>query len=319
MKIPVKAGAMILCLCAAAGILFAVHNRQPEPESVQTVKPVYGFVDMETVVKAHPRYSEYFQLETEYNHMLDSYKSEQQHFISIATNQEKINRAIQSEAVAQADKDEYMSRVKVKEDELNRNLQNLYKKISDSHKTQQVSTGTLTGLSQVDSNELANLQLRLTVLDLSSKEKAETMQRIGQLLNSRYESGDKESMQGWSKEEIEQMTSAKAKAMTELDTYAKSVAEEIKNRKTPSKVNTQAGVTGLPDADKWNAAWEKKIKAKQAQMAALKSDMMNDIRKDAAKVAQKKGLKMIFTRCVVNVSGEDVTGDLVNTLISDSY
>ena len=49
--------------------------------------------------------------------MLDSYKSEQQHFISIATNQEKINRAIQSEAVAQADKDEYMSRVKVKEDE----------------------------------------------------------------------------------------------------------------------------------------------------------------------------------------------------------
>ncbi len=26
MKIPVKAGAMILCLCAAAGILFAVHN-----------------------------------------------------------------------------------------------------------------------------------------------------------------------------------------------------------------------------------------------------------------------------------------------------
>ena len=319
MKIPVKAGAMILCLCAAAGILFAVHNRQPEPESVQTAKPVYGFVDMETVVKAHPRYSEYFQLETEYNHMLDSYKSEQQHFISIATNQEKINRAIQSEAVAQADKDEYMSRVKVKEDELNRNLQNLYKKISDSHKTQQVSTGTLTGLSEADSNELANLQLRLTVLDLSSKEKAETMQRIGQLLNSRYASGDKESMQGWSKEEIEQMTSAKAKAMTELDTYAKSVAEEIKNRKTPSKVNTQAGVTGLPDADKWNAAWEKKIKAKQAQMAALKSDMMNDIRKDAAKVAQKKELKMIFTRCVANVSGEDVTGDLVNTLISDSY
>lgn len=319
MKIPVKAGAMILCLCAAAGILFAVHNRQPEPESVQTAKPVYGFVDMETVVKAHPRYSEYFQLETEYNHMLDSYKSEQQHFISIATNQEKINRAIQSEAVAQADKDEYMSRVKVKEDELNRNLQNLYKKISDSHKTQQVSTGTLTGLSEADSNELANLQLRLTVLDLSSKEKAETMQRIGQLLNSRYESGDKESMQGWSKEEIEQMTSAKAKAMTELDTYAKSVAEEIKNRKTPSKVNMQAGVTGLPDADKWNAAWEKKIKAKQAQMAALKSDMMNDIRKDAAKVAQKKGLKMIFTRWVANVSGEDVTGDLVNTLISDSY
>lgn len=319
MKIPVKAGAMILCLCAAAGILFAVHNRQPEPESVQTAKPVYGFVDMETVVKAHPRYSEYFQLETEYNHMLDSYKSEQQYFISIATNQEKINRAIQSEAVAQADKDEYMSRVKVKEDELNRNLQNLYKKISDSHKTQQVSTGTLTSLSEADSNELANLQLRLTVLDLSSKEKAETMQRIGQLLNSRYESGDKESMQGWSKEEIEQMTSAKAKAMTELDTYAKSVAEEIKNRKTPSKVNTQAGVTGLPDADKWNAAWEKKIKAKQAQMAALKSDMMNDIRKDAAKVAQKKRLKMIFTRCVANVSGEDVTGDLVNTLISDSY
>ena len=152
MKIPVKAGAMILCLCAAAGILFAVHNRQPEPESVQAAKPVYGFVDMETVVKAHPRYSEYFEVETEYNHVLDSYKSEQQHFISIATNQEKINRAIQSEAVAQADKDEYMSRVKVKEDELNRNLQNLYKKISDSHKTQTVSTGSRTGLSEADSD-----------------------------------------------------------------------------------------------------------------------------------------------------------------------
>ena len=99
------------------------------------------------------------------------------------------------------------------------------------------------------------------------------MQRIGQLLNSRYASGDKESMQGWSKEEIEQMTSAKAKAMTELEINTRRVwLRKSENRKTPSKVNTQAGVTGLPDADKWNAAWEKKIKAKQAPMAALKSD-----------------------------------------------
>ena len=37
--------------------------------------PVYGVADLETLVKSHPKYSEYFRLETEYSHLVEKYKT----------------------------------------------------------------------------------------------------------------------------------------------------------------------------------------------------------------------------------------------------
>ena len=37
--------------------------------------PVYGVADLETLVKSHPKYSEYFRLETEYSHLVEKYKN----------------------------------------------------------------------------------------------------------------------------------------------------------------------------------------------------------------------------------------------------
>lgn len=54
----------------------------------------YGVADLETLVKAHPKYSEYFKLETEYNQMLHQYQTERTKLIDVSSKQQKINAAL---------------------------------------------------------------------------------------------------------------------------------------------------------------------------------------------------------------------------------
>lgn len=44
--------------------------------------------------------------------------------------------------------------------------------------------------------------------------------------------------------------------------------------------------------------------------------MMEDIRREAGRVASEKHLTMIFTRYRANISAEDVTGDIAGKIIA---
>lgn len=82
MKSPIKIGIVLIVLCIAIGTMFSFY----EHKKIENVSSIYGVIDLETVVKAHPKYSEYFKLETEYDNLLNTYQAEQKHFISIASN-----------------------------------------------------------------------------------------------------------------------------------------------------------------------------------------------------------------------------------------
>lgn len=56
------------------------------------------------------------------------------------------------------------------------------------------------------------------------------------------------------------------------------------------------------------------MEAKQKEIAALKEKMMEDIRREAGRVASEKHLTMIFTQYRANISAEDVTGDIAGKL-----
>ena len=66
MKSPIKIGIVLIVLCIAIGTMFSFY----EHKKIENVSSIYGVIDLETVVKAHPKYSEYFKLEAEYDNLI---------------------------------------------------------------------------------------------------------------------------------------------------------------------------------------------------------------------------------------------------------
>lgn len=137
----------------------------PPPPSVH-----YGVADLETLVKAHPKYSEYFKLETEYNELLHQYQTERTKLIDVSSKQQKINAALADTARRTAAENELKTKVKAREDELNEGLKKLYDDIEKSHASK--GTMKLETLTPEERAEMANLQMKLTVLGVTGDEKS---------------------------------------------------------------------------------------------------------------------------------------------------
>lgn len=130
----------------------------------------YGVADLETLVKAHPKYSEYFKLETEYNQLLHQYQTERTKLIDVSSKQQKINAALADTARRTAAENELKTKVKAREDELNEGLKKLYDDIEKSHASK--GTMKLETLTPEERAEMANLQMKLTVLGVTGDEKS---------------------------------------------------------------------------------------------------------------------------------------------------
>ncbi len=164
------AALLVACSLAVSGCSDK-KTEEPVPPAVS-----YGVVDLETLVKAHPKYSTYFRLETEYNHLLDQYQNERNKLIHIASQQQHIKAALSDQSRRMAAENEWKTKVKAKEDELNDGLAKLYKTISEAHKKDR--TFTPDGLTDEERAEMANLQMKLTVLGVTGSEKEEVKQRL---------------------------------------------------------------------------------------------------------------------------------------------
>lgn len=282
-------------------------TEEPAPPAVS-----YGVVDLETLVKAHPKYSTYFRLETEYNHLLGQYQNERNKLIHIASQQQHIKAALSDQSRRMAAENEWKTKVKAKEDELNDGLAKLYKTISEAYKKDK--TFTPDGLTDEERAEMANLQMKLTVLGVTGSEKEDVKQRLHDLMDLRTERAKMDTI-GWTEDEVKTMKEAKEKASKELADFSEKTAKDIKQSLTEE---TSVDVS-LPEDHidpSWNEDWEQKIDAKQKEMAAVKKEIMEDIRKVAAREASDKHLSMIFSRYKANIHAEDVTGDMVNRIVN---
>lgn len=284
----------------------------PEPS------PVYGVADLETLVKAHPKYSEYFKLETEYKEMLAKYQQERLRLIQTSAEQKKVQSALEDQTRRMAAETEFKAKVKNKENELNQRLQERYKAINDKHNIHKGPV-VIDSLTPEERAEMANLQMKLTILGVSGEEKESIKNRLHELMEMRM-LRDSASMVGWTQEEMDEMKQEKEKAQKELEAFSAQTAEDIKSGfDEMDKKNLEASANAESDKDSaWNAMWQQRIDWKQKQMAAIKSQIMEDIREKAQIVASENGMTMIFVKYKANIKAKDVTGDLVSKIVNIS-
>lgn len=300
------AALLVACSLAVSGCSDK-KNEEPAPPAVS-----YGVVDLETLVKAHPKYSTYFRLETEYDHLLDQYQNERNKLIHIASQQQHIKAALSDQSRRMAAENEWKTKVKAKEDELNDGLAKLYKTISEAHKKDRIFTPD--GLTDEERAEMANLQMKLTVLGVTGSEKEDVKQRLHDLMDLRNER-EKIDTIGWTEDEVKTMKEAKEKASKELADFSEKTAKDIKQNLSQD-TNVDEPLSEDPIDPSWNEDWQQKIDAKQKEMAAVKKEIMEDIRKEAAREASDKHLSMIFSKYKANIHAEDVTGDMVNRIVN---
>ena len=300
------AALLVACSLAVSGCSDK-KAEEPAPPAVS-----YGVVDLETLVKAHPKYSTYFRLETEYNHLLDQYQNERNKLIHIASQQQHIKAALSDQSRRMAAENEWKTKVKAKEDELNDGLAKLYKTINEAHKKDR--TFTPDGLTDEERAEMANLQMKLTVLGVTGSEKEDVKQRLHDLMDLRNEREKMDTI-GWTEDEVKTMKEAKEKASKELADFSEKTAKDIK-QSLAEDTNVDEPLSEDPIDPSWNEDWQQKIDAKQKEMAAVKKEIMEDIRKEAAREASDKHLSMIFSKYKANIHAEDVTGDMVNRIVN---
>lgn len=294
-------------LLVGVGILIGGCGQKQE-----SVMPIYGVADFETLVKAHPKYSEYFKLETEYKNMTEEYTQERNQLIKVYSTKTQIDNVLENKVHVESAQKELESRIKSKEDELNEKLKKLYNDILSKHRDKIIINDNL----PEDSIRLANLQMKILVVGISEKEREQAKREIQDLLNKRF-SFD-EDMSDWTEFEKSQFLKAKEDASNELENFAKNSANEIKeklSKRQLKKINSND--SSYPELESWDKNWQKKLEIKQEQMAKIKSEIMKDIRKDAEKVALEKNLYMIFSDHTINVDAVDVTGDIVNKIIQE--
>ena len=300
------AALLVACSLAVSGCSDK-KTEEPAPPAVS-----YGVVDLETLVKAHPKYSTYFRLETEYDHLLGQYQNERNKLIHIASQQQHIKAALSDQSRRMAAENEWKTKVKAKEDELNDGLAKLYKTINEAHKKDR--TFTPDGLTDEERAEMANLQMKLTVLGVTGSEKEDVKQRLHDLMDLRTERRQMDTI-GWTEDEVKTMKEAKEKASKELADFSEKTAKDIKQNLSQD-TNVDEPLSEDPIDPSWNEDWQKKIDAKQKEMAAVKKEIMEDIRKEAAREASDKHLSMIFSKYKANIHAEDVTGDMVNRIVN---
>lgn len=278
-----------------------------KPAPAPVPKELYGVADMETLVKAHPAYSEYFRLETEYKGLVASYTAEQKRLMHLsALEREKTGAAgLLGDKAAEA---EYKTRVKLKEEEVNRGLEALYEEIRARHAGERAKT-RLTG-DEDKATRIANLQLRLKVVGITGEERSAAEAELGELLNDRKTYREEVS---FTEAEQRELSEKREAAKTELEDFAKKTAKEIRERQLSKEklfLSRQ-----LPDAGLWNREWEEKLRNKQNEMAGVKARILRDIREKAAVIGEEKQLAMIFSSYRTNIDAVDVTGEIVGELV----
>ena len=205
-------------------------------------------------MKAHPKYSTYFRLETEYNHLLGQYQNERNKLIHIASQQQHIKAALSDQSRRMAAENEWKTKVKAKEDELNDGLAKLYKTISEAHKKDK--TFTPDGLTDEERAEMANLQMKLTVLGVTGSEKEDVKQRLHDLMDLRTERAKMDTI-GWTEDEVKAMKEAKENASKELSDFSEKTAKDIKQNLSQD-TNVDEPLPEDPIDPSWNEDWQQR-------------------------------------------------------------
>lgn len=300
-----------LVVIVLIGLVAFWHARQKPLVPAAAPAPVYAYADLEHIMMSHPKYAEYHRLDLEYNALIAQYQFEQWNYSRKAAAEGKsLQLQAPTEAAGNAALDqELQAKMALKENELNRGLEQRYEQlVQEQKKTQPV-------ISKADNLKIVNLQLKLQNLQLSEDERKAAESELKALLNR---ADTNVQVTNRTTAEINAaMEPYRAKAKEELAAYGKEVKAELEQRKQESTASFQQQLDVLqdrPDPVVWNSAWKEKLDAKEKELKTVKEEIMADIRDKAAAVAQEQGYDMIFGDYTRDGTAPDVTDDIIAKL-----
>ena len=268
--------------------------------------PQYGVADMEKLVHAHPRYSDYFRLEQEYKNLYDAER--EQLIRRSAQAQETLREQLSSGAIEKGLNTEYRAKMTARETEWNQKLEALYREwIARAPQPADEA------LQQADL-EIVNLQLKLRALHLPAAEREAMEARLQELLAARAALTDTSAV--LPEEGQKELAALKAKAQADLARYSDEVTAELsaKRESAQQQLHDEMAAQLMPDGAGWNHEWREKLATKQNEMNQIKEAITQDIRHEAQAVAEAKNLEVIFAEYRANISAQDVTNDILQKL-----
>ncbi len=294
----------LLAAAMAAGGCGFLDRHEEKPAAV------YGVVQIEKAVESHPRYSEYYRLKKEYDVMTASYRAEQMLLSKKAAMENlRLQELDEQKGITQELNQELEARMQMKENELNRKLQDVYMSLVEQHKLEQRFDQAI----DESSLKIVNMQLKLRNAHLRRAERAELEAELTEAMKNRkvdYLAIGNELVGEVSQE----MLPHKEAAEKELAAYRESVIKELAAERDDKMKLLEKQVKeeeNLPDPAAWNQEWKEKLEKKKQEADLVYDLILADIRRKAEAVAQEKQLEMIFSQYEVNVSAMDVTDDVI--------
>jgi len=191
-----------------------------------------------------------------------------------------------------AAENELQVRLKAKEDELNKRLQGIYMEIMAKHQ----KDGTAAGRRHADAGregphgQSSDETQRATAS--REKKKEEIKKELHELLKTREERMMQGmGMVGWTEDEVKRMMAARDQGTAEMEAYANEQAAAIRADLDAQREAIAARIRNEDtggDAEAFHEEWKAKLEGQQKKMADLKEEIMEDIRKEAGRVASEK-------------------------------
>lgn len=271
--------------------------------------PQYGVADMEKLVHAHPRYSDYFRLEQEYKNLVATYDAEREQLIRrSAQAQEALREQLSSGAIEKGLNTEYRAKMTARETAWNQKLEALYREWIA--RAPQPADEVL----QKADLEIVNLQLKLRALHLPAAEREAMEARLQELLAERAALTD--TAAALPEEGQKELAALKEKAQADLARYSDEVIAELSAQRESAQrqLHDEMSAQLMSDGAGWNHEWRETLATKQNEMNQVKEEITQDIRHEAQAVAEAKNLEVIFAEYRANISAQDVTNDILQKL-----
>lgn len=291
-----------ICLVVAvvSSLAIAGCGSQQAKTANPPAKTSFGVIDMEQVVKAHPKYGEVQRLQKDHAALAARIEAERAQGLSSA-NLPGVGSAA---GLEQAAAKEFEARMAAREAELRTRLD------AAADQARRDAAAALDAyVADVDKEyqpQLFSLQLKLKTLQLSKEEGAAIQAEVERLQKERAakiaarqkELDDKSAAV---------MKAKQAEAEQEMAAYARMLQSELASQVAgkQAEMANRLNAPAVPDGS------AEKLAAAARDVAALQDFIIADIKDKAGKVAVEKGLDTVLSDVRINVSAVDITAAVI--------
>lgn len=292
-------------------------TKQAQDDTAAPAPPQVGIMDMNKVVKAHPKYNELMTLGQQVDTIAGQLEAQQEATARRIIPGASTSPDISEQQVAELNKaseQEFSTKMSAKQDQLNPQLaakaEVIRQTLNDELKTYN---------DQVDKEyepQIFNLQLKLKTMQLTKEETAALQADVAKIQTQRSAAlqAKRDALAG---RMDELMAPEKAAVQQQLATYAKQLNEEIskeaagKQAELASSTPEQPIPTPGPQADPAISQIQEQLATKKQEFAALQALIIKDITEKAASVATTNGFDAVLINVDVNVSAVDITTQVI--------